>query len=320
MELKAQIIKHIILERDSIRVVMLNEMCASILSITELHLEALGNNPLLAHDMSLAILQTQGTALLQHLPSATLDEFTALYRTVNTIPDTTTATATNVRTWETIRLALVSVIFTSWTIYLKQQSDNELCLALRKKANDSLASDATTEAAILLDAEVPATQEKLRDLITREATKIVNQQCNALRNEIKNLKKSLNPKSSKKAGRGLPRKQGASQKKKNSGNKKASGPRDRDAPRSGIADQSGDESDGWTSVSSRNSRHRNLQRQPQPQHHQQQQQSRNRDRRAAGSGRGSQNDNGDNERRRSRSRSKIRNSDGGRRSNRSSAM
>jgi hypothetical protein len=68
MELKAQIIKNIILERDSIRVVMLNEMCASILSITELHLEALGNNPLLAHDMSLANLQTHGAALLQHLP------------------------------------------------------------------------------------------------------------------------------------------------------------------------------------------------------------------------------------------------------------
>jgi hypothetical protein len=147
MELKAQIIKNMILARDSIRVVMLNEMCASIHSITELHLEALGKNPLLAHEMSLAIFQTQGTALLQHLPSATLDEFTALYRTVNTIPNTTTATATNVRTRETIKLALVSVLVTSWTIYFKQQRDNELCLALRKKAKDSLASDATTEAA-----------------------------------------------------------------------------------------------------------------------------------------------------------------------------
>jgi hypothetical protein len=38
-----------ILELESIRVAMLNEMCASIHSITELHLEALGNNPLLAH-------------------------------------------------------------------------------------------------------------------------------------------------------------------------------------------------------------------------------------------------------------------------------
>jgi hypothetical protein len=198
MELKAQIIKKMILERDSTRVVMLNKMCASILSITELNLEALGKSPLLAHNMSLAILQTQGTALLQHLPSATLDEFTALYRTVNTIPDTTTATATDVRTRETIRLALVSVLVASWIIYLKQQRDNELCLTSRKKAKDSLASDATTEAAVLLDAEVPATQEQLRDLITHEATKFSNQQCKALRNEITNLKKSLNPKSSKK--------------------------------------------------------------------------------------------------------------------------
>jgi hypothetical protein len=51
-------------------------------------------------------------------------------------------------------------------------------------------------------------------LITHEATKIANEQCNALSNEIKNLKKSLNPKRSKKAGRGLPRKQGASKKEK----------------------------------------------------------------------------------------------------------
>jgi hypothetical protein len=140
MELKAQIIKNMILERDSIRAVMLNEMCASIISITELHLEALGNSPLLAHKMSLVILQTQGMALLQHLPADTLDESTALYRTVNTIPDTTTATATatatatNVHTRETIRMALVSVLVTSWTIYLKQQRYNELFLALIKKA------------------------------------------------------------------------------------------------------------------------------------------------------------------------------------------
>jgi hypothetical protein len=217
MERNAQTIKNMILERDSIRVVMLNEMCASILSITELHLEALGKSPLLAHEMSLAILHTQGTALLQHLLSATLDEFMASYRTVDTIPDTTTVTAMNVRTRETIRLAFVSVLVTSWTIYLKQQ----LCLALRKKAKESLASNATTDAAVLLDAEVPATQEQLRDLITREATKIANQKCNALRNEITNLKKRLDPKSSKKAGRGPPRKQGTSQKKKNSGNKKS---------------------------------------------------------------------------------------------------
>jgi hypothetical protein len=176
-------------------------------------------------------------------------------------------------------LALVSVLITSWTIYLKQKRDNELCLALRKKANESLASDATTEAAILLDAEVPATQEQLRDLITCEATKIANQQCNSLRNDTTNLKKSLYPKGSKKRG-GRSKKARRLTKNKNRGNKKASGPRDRDAPRSGIADQSGDKRDGWTSVSISNSRHRNSQHQPQPQHHQQQQ-SRNRYRRAS---------------------------------------
>jgi hypothetical protein len=99
---------------------------------------------------------------------------------------------------------------------------------LRKKAKESLASDATTEAAILLNVEVPATQEQLRpatqeqlrDLITREATNIANQQCNALRNDIKNLKKSLYPKSSKKRGGAFQESREPHKKRKTVGTKK----------------------------------------------------------------------------------------------------
>jgi hypothetical protein len=68
LQLKEQIIKNMVLERESIREIMHNELCASILAITELHLEALGKDPQLALEMALSILQTGGNAILQHIP------------------------------------------------------------------------------------------------------------------------------------------------------------------------------------------------------------------------------------------------------------
>jgi hypothetical protein len=72
LQLKEQIIKNMVLERESIREIMQNELCASLLAITELHLEALGKYPRLAPEMALVILQTGGNTILQHIPSAIL--------------------------------------------------------------------------------------------------------------------------------------------------------------------------------------------------------------------------------------------------------
>jgi hypothetical protein len=68
LQLKEKIIKNMVLERESVREIMHNELCASILAVTELHLEALGKDPQLAPEMALAILQTGGDAILQHIP------------------------------------------------------------------------------------------------------------------------------------------------------------------------------------------------------------------------------------------------------------
>jgi hypothetical protein len=121
-------------------------------------------------------------------------------------------------------------------VYAKQVRDNELCIAIRKKAKESLKANATAEAAIVLDAEVPAPQQQLRDLIQREAGKIADAKCSALHNELAKLKKSMNSRNSKNTGRGQDKnKKGASQKKKNnSGNKtnrNANVPRERIAAR-----------------------------------------------------------------------------------------
>jgi hypothetical protein len=99
------------------------------------------------------------------------------------------------------------------SLYTKQARDDELCLALRKKAKELLKANETAEAAIVLDAEVPATQQQLRDLIQREASKIADAKCSALHNELEELKKSMNSRNSKNTGRGLENnKKGGSQK------------------------------------------------------------------------------------------------------------
>jgi hypothetical protein len=198
LQLKEQIIKNMVLESESIREIMHNELCASILAITELHLEALGKDPQLAPEVALAILQIDGNAILQHITSAILEDFTILFRTVNSIPPDSQATATLVNTREIIRRALVHVFSTSMILYAKQARDNELCLALMKKAKESLKANATAEAVIVLDAEVPATQQQLRDIIQREASKISDAKCSALHNELAELKKSMNSRDSKK--------------------------------------------------------------------------------------------------------------------------
>jgi hypothetical protein len=324
LQLKEQILKNMVLEHESIREIMHNELCASILAIAELHLEALNKAPQLAPEMALAILQTGGNAILHHIPSATLEDFTILFRTVNSTPPDSQATAALVNTREIIRRVLVHVFSTSMSLYARKARDNKLCLALRKKAKESLKENTTAEAAIVLDAEVPATQQQLRDLIQREAGQIADAKCSALHNELAELKKSMNSRNSKNTGRGLEKnKKGASQKQKNnSGNKtkrNAKGPRERSAARSETSNISGDESDGWTSVSSRRNRRRNRRQnnrrhsQPQPP-----QQSQNRSRRAEGQGQDVQNDNGDNGRRRSHSRARNMSGGGNRRSNASS--
>jgi hypothetical protein len=56
-----------VLERESIREIIHNELCASILAIAEIHLEALGKDPQLAPEMALAILQAGGNAMRDYV-------------------------------------------------------------------------------------------------------------------------------------------------------------------------------------------------------------------------------------------------------------
>jgi hypothetical protein len=246
LQIKEQNIKNLALECEAIRVKLHSDMCESLFAALSIHLEVLGKNPEFAHEMVLSILQENGTALLKQI-ILTVPDVTAHCGTVLNVPKDTQAMASLVNQCHTIRRVLVNFFSNSWEEFLSQQRENELSISLRKKAKENLQSAATEAAAIELDTEIPAPQQKLQDIVIREATKISDKRMNSLRQYIATLKTLV---ATKNGERG--KSQGASVKKeKKPGKHKAkSGKRDRDATGNATDIHSGDESD-WTQVSNR---------------------------------------------------------------------
>jgi hypothetical protein len=233
------------------------------------------------------------------------------------VPADFLATSELARPRATIHRTLESVFTTPWDYYLNQHKENELSISLKKKAKEALAIQATEDAAMEADAEVPATHQQLQDLIQREATKIANKR---IQQEITALRKAALGKNNQ---RGHTSKGASQQKKKTQNGKK--GRRGQaayadNASARGTNNRSDDESD-WTEVSnSRNNR--SGQKQPQRRNDRQKDRARSRVRStrndAGGASSDARRDNGKGRQRASRSSSRNRNADTGRRSNRSS--
>jgi hypothetical protein len=132
LQTKEQIIKNIALERDAIHVNLHSDMCEALFAAVYIHLEALGKNPEFDHDMVLAILQANETALLKHI-SLTVPDFTAHYCTELNVPDDTQAMASLVNQRHTIHRVLVNIFSNSWEEFLSQHQENDLSISLRKK-------------------------------------------------------------------------------------------------------------------------------------------------------------------------------------------
>jgi hypothetical protein len=64
----------------------------------------------------------------------------------------------------------------------------------KKKAKEALQVQATEEAATEVDAEVPACQQQLHDLVQREATKVADKRIHALNQDLANIKKLITAK------------------------------------------------------------------------------------------------------------------------------
>jgi hypothetical protein len=187
----------------------------------------------------------------------------------------------------------------------------------QNKAKKAMAIQATEDAAMEADAEVPATHQQLQYLIQREATKIANKR---IQQEIAALHKAALGKNNQ---RGHTSKGASQQKKKIQNGKKGrrgTAAYADSASAIGTNDRSDDESD-WTEVSNSHN-NRNGQKQPQRRNDRQKDKARSRIRGTRNDAGGARSDarrnNGKGRQRASRSSSRIRNADTGRRSNRSS--
>ena len=68
--------------------------------------------------------------------------------------------------------AIESIFVTTWDYYLNQVTKNDISLALKKKAKETLQMKQTEDATLLVDEELPADRKTLSKLIRDEATSI----------------------------------------------------------------------------------------------------------------------------------------------------
>jgi hypothetical protein len=244
LQLKNQIIQNIRLEQTFLTTQLNNLFVEDLAAATSLHLTALGKSSNNTHIVALAIIAQYESTLLKHC-GMSAEQVTALYRTVNTVPEDVLATSELARPRATIRRTLESVFTTPWDYYLNQHKENELSIYLKKKAKEALAIQATEDAAMEADVEVPATHQQLEDLIQREATKIANKR---IQQEITALRKAALGKNNQ---RGHTSKVASQQKKKIQNGKKGRRGMAANADSAssrGTNNQLNDESD-WTEVS-----------------------------------------------------------------------
>jgi hypothetical protein len=316
LQLKNQIIQNIRLEQTFLTAQLNNLFVEALAASTSLHLIALSKSSNNTHIVALAIIAQYESTLIKHC-GMTAAQVTALYRTVNTVPADVLATSELARSRATIRHTLESVFTTLWDFYLNQHNENEISIYLKKKAKEVLTIQATEDAAMEADAEVPATHQQLQDLIQCEATKIANKRT---QQEVTALRKVALGNNNQRGHTST----GASQQKKKTQNGKK-GRRVTVANADGAStirtNNPSNYEMHWTEKSNgRNNR--NSQRQPHRRNDRQKDRPRSRScstRNDSGGARsGARRDNGKGRQRASSSSSRNRNADTGRRSNRSS--
>jgi hypothetical protein len=143
----------------------------SIAAALSLFLVADGQDSTHASSISITILQSNSAALLKHVDMSS-NNFIALYRTINHVPGGTNTTEEFGTLRGAVKRHIESTFVTAWDTYLQRQRDNGLSLALKKKSKEVIQTQATEEAAMEIDAELPASRQQLQDLIQREAKEL----------------------------------------------------------------------------------------------------------------------------------------------------
>jgi hypothetical protein len=145
--------------------------CESIAAALSLFLVADGQYSTHASSISITILQSRSALLLKHMDMSS-NEFIALFRTINHVTGGTNTTEEFGKLRGAVKRHIKSTFVTAWDTSLQRQCDNELSLALKKKAKEVIHTQASEAAAMEIDAELPESRQQLQDLIQREAKKL----------------------------------------------------------------------------------------------------------------------------------------------------
>jgi hypothetical protein len=125
LQLKNQIIQNIRLVQTVLTAQLNNLFVEALAAATSLHPISLGKSSNNTHIVALAIIAQYESTLLKHC-GMTSAQVTALYRTVNTVPEDFLATSELARPRATIRRTLEPVFTTPWDYYLNQHKESEL--------------------------------------------------------------------------------------------------------------------------------------------------------------------------------------------------
>ena len=207
-ELKQCILESIAIDIKALRMALNQHLCQSLYSVTSLFHIAQGLHVKHTHLTVDALLDKYSTTLLKHT-GITATAFRRLYIvTLDYDLDQTQEGLPSNKMGE-IKRALESVFVLSWDLYLRQVSENQLSISLKKEAKATLLTDKTVAATMELDKELPADRLQLQELIRKEATILAR---TLVKQEV-----SSQLRSAKNEQRGRP---SASQKKKSSGQPK----------------------------------------------------------------------------------------------------
>ena len=120
------------------------------------------------HPTALRLLADHHATLLKHSDATTFEE---VYITSNNVGDLNSVMRANINANTTeMRRAIEAVFIDSWDLYLEEHKKWQLVLDLKRQYRETILTEKTEDAGMIIDNELPADREQLQELITKEVS------------------------------------------------------------------------------------------------------------------------------------------------------
>ena len=121
------------------------------------------------HPTALRLLADHHATLLKHSDVTT---FAEVYTTSNNVGDLSAAMRANFNADTTeMRRAIEAVFISSWDLYLEEHKKRQLVLDLKRHYRETILTEKTEDAGMIVDNELPADREQLQELINKEVSR-----------------------------------------------------------------------------------------------------------------------------------------------------